>query len=86
LSELQLTPERAATPSWVKFIANRRALKRPAISMSISCGVLSSTDNMLPLSAMEALYRQYIAYMLIKQELKARACYVGKKALIGGTI
>jgi hypothetical protein len=41
---------------------------------------------MLPLSAMEALYRQYIAYMLIKQELKARACYVGKKALIGGTI
>jgi hypothetical protein len=31
------------------------------------------------------LYRQYIAYILTKQELKARACYVGKKALIGGT-
>jgi hypothetical protein len=40
---------------------------------------------MLPLSAIAALYRQYIAYMLTKQELKARACYVGKKALIGGT-
>jgi hypothetical protein len=40
---------------------------------------------MLPLYAMQSLYRQYIAYVLTKQELKARACYVGKKALIGET-
>jgi hypothetical protein len=57
--------------------------------MGISCGVLSSTDNMLPLSAIKAYHRQYIAYMLTKQERKEGLVMWAKKPLLvehGATI
>src|ERR1019366_8579579 len=63
-SELQLTPDRFARPSWVRFLESRRALNRLANCCCTSWGVVSSIDiilsNTWPQSSIEPIYCRFV--------------------------